>query len=174
MPNIPGASFALPGPFTDVVTQSRGTAVPGGLRIAAMIGEGTTNETIVSSANGGGSDGFNATYTSTSGSDGRHFLLKNAPLIVNRTQIFKNGIPLVGLEAAIDGLSFSTAYDYRLDSTTGELELQTAYLLDQGGSKAVPLTTNVGMGSVNALTIVDPNSPPEIWTVRCVGVQRML
>lgn len=172
MPNIPGASFALPGPFTDVITQSRGTAVPGGLRLAAMIGEGTTNETMVSSANGGGSDGFNAAYTSTTGSDGRHFLLNFAPLIVNRTQIFKNGIPLVGLEAAIDGNSFSTAFDYRLDSTNGQLELQQAYLLDQGGSTSVPLTTNVGLGSINSLLIEDKNAPPEVWTIRCVGVQR--
>lgn len=172
MPNIPGASFALPGPFTDVVTQSRGTSVPGGLRIAAMIGEGSTNETIVSSASGGGTDGLNSSYTSTTGADGRHFLLKNAPLIANRTQIFKNGIPLVGLEAAIDTNSFNTAYDYRLDPTTGELELQTAYLFDQGGSAAVPLSTNVGLGSINALTIEDKNAPPEIWTIRCIGVQR--
>ncbi|CAM6003624.1 unnamed protein product [Sphagnum balticum] len=58
MADIPGASNALPGVFTDVITQSAGASIPGGSRVAAIIGEGTTNETIVSSANGGGNDGL--------------------------------------------------------------------------------------------------------------------
>src|SRR5271165_6841699 len=101
MPNIPGASNALPGIFTDVVTQSRGVNVPGGLRVAAIIGEGSAAETIVASAMGGGTDGLNATYTSTTGADGRHFQLQNFPLISNRTVVFKNGVPLVGVQGTI-------------------------------------------------------------------------
>lgn len=171
MSNIPGVT--LPGPYTDVITASRGTSIPGGLRLAAMIGQGTTAETIISSANGGGNDGLNSTFTSTSGADGRHFQLLHFPLVINRTQIFKNGLPLKVLEQSpVPTGSFSTNYDCVLDPKTGELILQSAHLLDQGGSTWVPLTTNVGLGSVNGLTLVDQNAPPETWTIRCVSVQR--
>jgi hypothetical protein len=172
MANIPGATNVLPGVFTDVITQSRGVAIPGGSRIAAMIGEGSTDETIVSQALGGGKDGLNPSYSSTQGSDGRHFQLSNFPLISNRTTVFKNGIPLVGLESLIDGNPFSNKYDYRIDITTGRIELQTAHIVDQGGSFYIPLSTNVGDGYLSTLTLVDPNSTPETWTIRCVAVQR--
>ena len=36
----------------------------------------------------------------------------------------------------------------------------------------MPLATNVGLGAINALTLVDANAPPETWTIRCVAVQR--
>lgn len=171
--NIPGATNALPGVFTDVVTVSAGVNVPGGLRIAAIIGEGSATETIVSSAMGGGTDGLNPTYTSTTGADGRHFQLQNFPLIANRTVIFKNGIPLVGVEGTITTTTtFSDQFDYQLDITTGHLLLQSAHLVDQGGTFYVPLTTNVGQGVLNNLTLVDANAPPETWTVRCIAVQR--
>lgn len=172
MANIPGATNVLPGVFTDVITQSRGVAVPGGSRTAALIGEGSTDETVVSQAQGGGLDGLNPTYTSTTGADGRHFQLQNIALVSNRTTLFKNGIPLIGLESLIDALAFSNVYDYRLDIATGRIELQAAHLLDQGGSNWVPLTTNVGDGYVSSLTLVDANAPPETWTIRCVSVQR--
>lgn len=172
MANIPGATNALPGVFTDVITQSRGVSVPGGSRIAAMIGEGSTDETIVSQANGGGNDGLDPTYTTTTGRDGRHFQLSNFPLISNRTTIFKNGIPLVGVEELIDTNPFSFKFDYRIDITTGEVELQQAHLVDQGGAFFTPLSTNVGQGTINNLTLVDANAPPETWTIRCVKVQR--
>lgn len=172
MANIPGATNVLPGVFTDVITQSRGVSVPGGSRIAAMIGEGSTDETIVSQALGGGQDGLNPSYTGTTGRDGRHFQLQNFPLISNRTTLFKNGVPLKGLESVIDTNPFSNLYDYRIDITTGKVELQAAHLVDQGGAFYTPLSTNVGLGTINNLTLVDPNSPPEIWTVRCIKVQR--
>ena len=173
MPNIPGATNALPGVFTDVVTVSSGVSVPGGVRVAALIGEGSANETIVASAVGGGKDGLNPTYTSTTGADGRHFQLANFPLIQNRTTIFKNGIPLTGLEGTITSTTtFSNHFDYILDPVKGQLLLQAAHLIDQGGSFYVPLSTNVGQGVLNNLQLVDPNAQPEIWTVRCVRVQR--
>lgn len=172
MANIPGATNVLPGVFTDVITQSRGVSVPGGSRIAAMIGEGSTDETIVSQAIGGGQDGLNPSYTSTTGRDGRHFQLSNFPLISNRTTLFKNGIPLRGLEALIDSNPFSNSYDYRVDISTGQVELQRAHLVDQGGSFWTPLSTNVGLGSINNLTLVDANAQPESWTIRCIKVQR--
>lgn len=172
MANIPGASSALPGVIVDVVTQSRGASVPGGIRVSAIIGEGVRTEVIVSSAAGGGSDGFNSSYTSTSGSDGRHFKLSLFPLVSNRVRLFRNGVPLVGLEEQIDSGSFNSAYDYRVDIATGRVELQKAFLVDQGGSFVVPLSTNVGVGVVNSLSLEDVNAPSETWTIRCVSVQR--
>jgi len=172
MSNIPGGTGVLPGVFTDVITQSRGISIPGGSRIAAMMGEGSTDQTLVSQANGAGNDGFNPTYSSVTGADGRHFIASNAPLISGRTTLFKNGIPLVGTEELIDLNSFSNQFDYRIDITTGRIELQKAHLLDQGGAFYVPLSTNVGLGSVNNLTLVDVNAPPETWTLRCISVQR--
>lgn len=172
MSNIPGATNVLPGVFTDVVTQSRGTAVPGGVRIAAIIGEGARTEVLVSSAVGGGNDGLNSSYTSTSGSDGRHFSLSLYPLVSNRVKIYRNGVPLVGLESSIDNSTFSYSYDYRVDINNGQLELQKAHLVDLGGTYYTPLSTNVGAGVLNSLTLQDVNAPTETWTVRCVSVQR--
>ena len=79
-PNFPAATGAAPGVYDEVVTNSRGTSVPGGQRLAAIVGEGTRVERLVSSAVGSGRDGLNSTYTSTNGSDGRHFKLTFAPV----------------------------------------------------------------------------------------------
>jgi hypothetical protein len=171
MPNIPGAPTALPGPYTDVITQSRGVSIPGGARIPTIIGEGSTDEVVVSSANGGGKDGLNSTYTSTTGQDGRHFQLQNYPLISNRTTVYRNGTPLTGVESTGTG-SFSYKYSYRLNITTGRLEMQAAHLVDLGGSNYSTVSTNVGIGALNSLTLVDLNAPQETWTVRCVSVRR--
>jgi len=174
MSNIPGNTNALPGTYTNVITQSSGVAIPGGARVTAMIGQGSTNETIVSQAQGGGVDGLNPTYTSSTGADGRHFALRNFPLIANRTTIFKNGVPLNLLELGpiTATTTFSYSYDAQLDPTTGHLLLQASHLQDQGGAFYVPLTTNVGLGSLNGLQLLDTDAPPETWTIRCVGVQR--
>lgn len=173
MANIPGATNALPGPFTLVQTTSAAVAIPGGSRVTAMIGQGQTNETIIAQAQGGGTDGLDPTYTTTAGADGRHFLLSQSPIVPNRTTLFKNGIPLVGMESTITSTTtFSDQFNYLLDPTTGEILLQSAYLVDQGGAFYVPLTTNVGLGTLNGLELIDINAPPETWTVRCVSVQR--
>lgn len=172
MVNINGVAKALPGPYTDVVTQSRGVSIPGGSRIAAMIGEGSKDQTLVSQAAGNGVDGLNSAYTSPSGADGRHFLASGAPFVSNRITLFKNGVPLVGLESLIDSNPFSFKYDYRIDIASGKIELQRAHLVDQGGSQYVPLTSNVGQGILNTLTLEDNNAPPETWTIRCISVQR--
>src|ERR1700735_4852462 len=133
--NIPGAPNAIPGTFTDVVTVGSGINVPGGLRVAAIIGEGSASETIIASAQGGGLDGLDPTYTTTTGADGRHFQLPNFPLIANRTTIFKNGIPLTGFDGIITSTTtFSNTFQYILDISNGELLLQGGYLEDQGGS----------------------------------------
>ena len=172
MANIPGATGALPGVYDKITTQSRGTAIPGGIRIAAMIGEGLKSEVMVSAARGGGLDGLNVAYTSSSGSDGRHFLLSSAPVISNRSLLYKNGVLLNGLEAIIDGYTFSNRYDYRIDIATGKIELQRAHLVDQGGANFTAGTLNTGLGTINSLTLLDSNAPSETWTVRCISVQR--
>jgi hypothetical protein len=172
MVNFPGSQNALPGVYTEIITQSRGVSIPGGSRIAAIIGEGSTDETIVSQALGGGKDGLNSTYTSTSGADGRHFQLSTYPVVSNRTTLYKDGLPLTGIEELISSTSLNSKYDYRIDISTGRIELQSAHIVDQGGSQYVPLTTNIGDGYLSSLTLVDINAPPETWTIRCISVQR--
>jgi hypothetical protein len=172
MANIAGANDALPGAYSDTVTDTRAANVSVGSRIAAIIGEGNSQETLVSSANGSGKDGLDPTYTSSSGSDGRHFLLSAYPVISNRTSLYRNGVKLVGTESVIDSGSFSNKYDYRIDPATGQIELQKAHLVDQGGSYYTPVSTNVGLGSLSSLQLLDVNAPQETWTVRCVSVQR--
>jgi len=177
MSNIPGAPGALPGVFTDVVTQSRGVAINSGIRVSCIVGEGLRSEVIVSSANGGGNDGFNSSYTSTSGSDGRHFTLTYAPVISNRTTLYKNGLPLVGLEASIDNNPFSFVYDYRIDISTGRIQLQASQLVDQGGTYYSTGSTNVGVGVVDGyggsgIKLIDTNAPTETWTIKCISVLR--
>lgn len=173
MANFPGSAGARPGVYDVVETVSSGTSVPGGQRLAVLIGEGSRVERLISSALGAGHDGLNPTYSSSNGSDGRHFVLRIFPLVSNRTTIFKNGIPLVGHEESIvTDTSFSSLYDYRLDTENGRIELQGAALVDQGGSFYSANTLNVGTGTVSSLTLEDVNAPTETWTVRCASVRR--
>lgn len=172
MANFPGSGNAIPGVYSQVLTQSRGAAVPGGTRIAAIIGEGVRSERLISSALGGGKDGLNSTYTSFSNSDGRHFVLSNVPIISNRTTLFKNGLPLTLLEHSITGSSFDARFDARIDISNGQIELQTAKLVDQGGAYFVANSINTGTGTITGLTLVDLDAPTESWTVRCTSVRR--
>ena len=174
MANINGDTGALPGVYSQSITQAAAVSIPGGSRVTAMIGEGLTSETLVAAAQGSGLDGLDITYTTTSGADGRHFQLTNFPLISNRTTVFKNGIPLVGIELPLNNTdpAFSSNYDYAIDIKQGRLALQKAHLIDQGGSFYTALSTNTGDGYLSALTLVDTDAPAETWTIRCVSVQR--
>lgn len=178
MANIPGVTNGLPGVYTDVITSTRGASIPGGTRVAAVIGEGSTNETIISQALGDGNDGLDSTFTSPTGSDGRHFRLVNYPIISNRLKLYKNGELLTGLEyelgvgeTSFGSSTFSNRYQYRYDITNGLIELQQAYLSDDGYKYKVGVN-NTGTGNLTNITLVDPNAPSEVWTVKCISVLR--
>ena len=177
MSNIPGATNVVPGTYSETRTLQRGVSVPIGIRLAVIMGEGLKEEVLVSSANGKGNDGFNSTYTSTKGSDGRHFLLGKgqdvvAPVVINRSLLFKNGIELSLLEHVIDSNPFDNRFDARLDPTTGQIELQTASLVDQGGQYYKAAAGNVGNGVIENLSLLDVNAPTETWTIRCSSIRR--
>ena len=171
MPSFPGSDNALPGVYTLAETVSSGLSIPSGTRLGVIIGEGLRPETIVASANGGGNDGFDPDFLGPNGADGRHFLLNNAPIIENRTTLYKNGITLAGTEGPLTG-SFNTQYDYIVDTTTGQIELQAARLVDQGGHYYSASSLNTGNGTVGNLSLVDPNAPSETWTIRVSSVLR--
>ena len=76
-PNYPGATSPEPAVVSLVETNSRGVSVPGGTRLAVIVGEGRRVETLVSSAVGGGNDGLSATFSTSGTKDGRHFKLSN-------------------------------------------------------------------------------------------------
>lgn len=172
MANIPGASNIVPGTILEVVTESRGVAAGLSNRVVAIVGEGVTSEVVVSTAAGNGADGVNEDYTSTSDADGRHFQLVRFPLVPNRTQIFINGVKLSVLEGSITGQPFSNRFDAMLDPDLGQIELQTAYLVDQGGAFWKKSSSTVGLGSISGLSLEDTDAPTETWTIRCVSVQR--
>lgn len=163
-----------PGSYAQATTlASNAVSVPGGTRLAVYLGEGLREEVIVSSAVGSGKDGLNSSYSGTNGSDGRHFLLNFAPIISNRTVLFKNGIPLVGHEESISSVTtFNYRYDYRIEISSGKLELQGASLVDQGGSFYTKNSLNIGTGTISSLSLDDVNAPTETWTIRCTSVRR--
>lgn len=171
MPSFPGSDNALPGVYTLTETVSSGLSIPSGTRLGVLLGEGLRPETIVASANGGGNDGFDPDFLGPNGADGRHFLLNNAPIIENRTTLYKNGITLAGTEGTLTG-SFSSQYDYIVDTTTGQIELQAARLVDQGGRYYSPSSLNTGNGTISNLSLVDVNAPTETWTIRVSSVLR--
>lgn len=173
MANIPGlAGYSQIGVFSRVRTFRRGISIPGGLRILAIIGLGEREETVVLSADGSGTDGVNPDFSGSSAPDGRHFELAKTSLVPKRTSVYLNGIPLTGFEDTIDTDPFDNRYDYRLEPSTGRLELQRASLVDQGGMYAPPSTSNVGDGSMSTIELIDANAPTETWTFRATSVIR--
>lgn len=177
MANIAGATSVVPGVYSETRTIQRGVSVPIGVRLAVLMGEGLKEEQLIGSAKGNGADGFNSSYTSTTGSDGRHFLLGKgstveAPVIINRSRLFKNGIELNIIEDIISDNSFDSRFDARLDPNTGKIELQRSSFVDQGGQNYKSSGSNIGNGIINNLSLLDPNTPPETWTIRCSSVRR--
>ena len=174
MSNIPGVSpNAPPSVFSNTTSIGNGVSVPiNNSRISCIMGLGARSQVLVSSATGDGYDGLNPTYTGISGQDGRHFSLLLSPIISNRLQLFRNGVLLIGLEEQIDNNAFSNSFDYRVDIALGNIELQRAHIVDQGGTDYTLGVNNVGTGSLQNLALVDINAPNESWTIKCITVQR--
>lgn len=67
MVSIPGlVGYNQPDVFSRVRTMRRAVSIPGGLRILSIIGEDQREETLIDSAQGGGLDGFDPTFTGVS------------------------------------------------------------------------------------------------------------
>ena len=167
MIDVPSVPYANPDVFAEGEVVSTGLSVPANNRVLCVMGEGARREVLVNFAAGGGEDGLDPTYTTSTGADGRHFLLSTAPVVPNRLQLLKNGIPLEVLEAAIDDNPFSNKFGARFEVTTGKIELQRSKIYNQGGDDYVPSSGNQGNGTIDNLTIVDTNAPQETWTIRC-------
>lgn len=174
MPNIPGISgFVQPEVFSRDQTLQRAVSIPGGLRILSIIGEGRREEVIVDSANGGGNDGLNSSFTSATGAVGRFFTTSLFPLVENRIELRKNDVALRLQEAAISATtSIPANFDARIDPDTGEIELQSATLVDQGGLLYEASAGNSGDGYLSTPTLADVNAPAETWTIRVTSVLR--
>ena len=181
MANIPGISgFIQPGAFARDRVLSRGVSIPGGLRIVCVMGEGLKEETVVQSAAGGGEDG-EADCSPTGSGDGRFFKLRNIPVVSGRTELRLNGSLLFGKEDEIDANGFDSAFDFRLDPTTGCIELQSPSIGDLDGKGYSASSSNIGTGTIVedsscdpfiTLAVLDDAAPSERWTVRCVSVVR--
>lgn len=173
MANIPGLpSSVIPQVATRVRTMQRALSIPGGLRVLSIVGEGRREETIISSAVGDGTDGWNPAFTAASDGYGRYFRTSLYPMVENRSILYLNNSELRLLEETVDVSTFSAQYDARLDPTTGKIELQRAALVDLGGAYWKAATTNVGDGYLTTPTLVDTNAPAETWTIRCTSVIR--
>lgn len=180
MANIPGInSYTQPDAFARDTVNSTSASIPGGLRVACVIGEGLRQEAIVYQAIGGGADG--STLASPDGTlSGRFFALKNYPVVSGRTEVYLNNVLLRGIEQEIDDAGFSTEYDYRIDINTGHIELQSAIIADQNGSKYSASSLNRGTGyiadgtcgSYDLISILDTSTVSERWTIKAISVIR--
>lgn len=171
--NIPGISGTPSvGTYSRDQIRTTGVSTPGGTRILAILGEGRREETLVTSAVGGGADGLSPNFVGTATPDGRHFALSLSPVVLNRTTLLLNGIPLSGVEGLISSLDFDRRFDFRIDSATGHIEMQRAGLVDQGGKFYIRGATNFGDGYLNLLEVASANAPEENWTLRVAGVTR--
>ena len=180
MANIPGISgYVQPGTFARDRVVTRGVSIPGGLRITCIMGEGLKEEVIVDSAYGNGQDG-SADCSPTGNGDSKYFQLAESPVVIGRTKVYLNGTELYGMEGTVDGSSFSSKYDFKLDPDSGCIELQGASIGDQNGKNYSASSSNVGNGSIvdgycgdyQLISLVDPNALAERWTIRCVSVVR--
>lgn len=172
MANI-GDGIVLPGSYSRKEIISSGYSATSSNRILCIVGEGARREVIVNFASGNGRDGWNSTFTSqTSGMVGRYFRLANYPVVQNRTKLYKNGVQLVLKEEAISSTPINAQYDARLEITTGKIELQSAHILDQGGSYYISSSSNSGDGYINSLTLIDDSAQTETWTIKCTSVRK--
>lgn len=177
VPGVPQRT--QPRVFVRTKTLSRSVAGNTGARLLCLVGEGEADETLVESAVGSGADGVNPDFSGSNAPDGRHFTISKINLTSNRVIILKNGAPLRVLEAQIDTNPFDARYDARVEILTGRVQLQQAFLANQGGTTASPqywasTITNTGNGQPNltAASLVETAAPAETWTLRCIAVVR--
>jgi len=178
--NIPGVSRRVqPGTFLESRLDVRGSGANGGQRRLAIIGEGQTEEILVTAARGGGQDGLNSDYSGTNAPDGRHFQTSKIGLVAGRTQILVNGAPLQVLEESITTNPFDSRFGARVEIATGRIELQRSHLVAQGSdgtsvSYWAANSSNVGNGTpqISSTSLVDSSAPEETWTARVVSVVR--
>ena len=180
MANIPGISgYVQPGTFARDRVVTRGVSIPGGLRITCIMGEGLKEEVVIDSAFGNGQDG-STSCSPTGNGDSKYFQLAESPVVVGRTRVYLNGTELYGTEGLVDGSSFSSKFDFKLDPDSGCIELQGASIGDQNGKNYSANSSNVGNGSIvdgncgdyELISLADPNALAERWTIRCVSVIR--
>jgi hypothetical protein len=180
MANIPGLSgFVQPGVHARDRVISQGVSVPGGTRIVCIIGEGLKERVLIASAAGGGTDGSDD-CSPTGDAGGRFFDIGATSLVSGRSEVYVNENLLYGTEDTIDANSFDGQFDFRIDTTTGCLELQGASIGDQDGKKYSASSLNVGDGVIvdstcglfDLVSVIDETAPVERWTVRCIGVLR--
>ena len=177
VPGVPQRT--QPRAFVRTKTLSRSLAGNTGPRLLCLIGEGEAEEVLVQSAVGSGSDGVNPDFSGSDTPDGRHFQISKIGLVSNRVSILKNGSPLTVLEAQIDTDPFDSRYGARVEISTGRVQLQQAFLVNQGGTTAAPQywsspLTNAGNGQPNltAASLVETAAPAETWTLRCIAIVR--
>lgn len=176
--NFPGVTRRLQ-PVVGLIQNrvQRAAAAAGGVRILAIIGEGASEETLVATARGGGSDGLNSDYSGNDSPDGRHFQISKIALIPNRTQILLNDVELEVLEEAITSDTFDSRYDVRVDPDTGRVELQKSHLISFGGTGAGATyytasedNTGNGIPNITSDSLIDDSAPAETWTARVTAV----
>jgi hypothetical protein len=169
MANIPGIpGYVQPGVFARDRVVSKGVSIPGGIRVLSILGEGSREVTLVESALGSGQDGV----ASPDGEiNGRFFSLPLAPVVSGRTELRINGSLLLGEQSALSG-DFNSKFDYRIDISTGDIELRGANFKDLDGKDFSASTLNVGLGTIKELILLDENAEGEALTLRCATVIR--
>lgn len=169
MANIPGISgYIQPGVFARDRVVSRGVSIPGGIRVLSILGEGSKEQVLVESALGLGQDGV----ASPDGEvNGRFFKLSDYPVVSGRTSLYLNNSLLFGKQEKISG-TLDSKYDYRIDISSGYIELKGASLKDFGGKSYSASSSNVGLGQIKKIILLDPDMSAEKYTVRCATVVR--
>jgi hypothetical protein len=164
MANIPGISgYIQPGVFARDRVVSRGVSLPGGIRVVSIMGEGSREITLVESAAGSGQDGVESPEGEI---NGRFFKLPFAPVISGRTKVFLNGSELFGTQSPISG-PMDPKFGYRIDTFSGNIELKGATFADFDGKIFSTNSSNVGLGTIKSLILLDQDIPAESFTIRC-------
>lgn len=86
-----------------------------------------------------------------------------------------NGFPNVGvIKIGVELIQYAAVDTFNNNLiVVGGTSSQNAKLVDLGGGNFyLPASTNIGVGQINSLMVVNSNAPTETWTIRCIWVQR--